>query len=246
MFYPDLDNKLAFIGYARPLIGAIPPTAEMQSRLYASVISGMTSLPESQTMKKVQLFLLALQPFVRNTYYFDAPPTVSSVRTIITSPSLSRLLLPQTVAKSLKRKAVEFPTFCQPHILINWIPYLDKLATLVGCKVSIYDVWNKYVGPTRESYDYYYYYYYSPLAFMPFATNRPLLLWKVLTGPFCTFQYRLFGPGSQFKAANRVVMSLPRMHQLTELAVMTCLSFYSFVGALCTGSESLFNATTFL
>ena len=52
VFMPD-DPTIAFVGFARPNIGALPPVAEMQSRWVAKVFAGELSLPSAEEMKKV-------------------------------------------------------------------------------------------------------------------------------------------------------------------------------------------------
>lgn len=53
MYIPQVGPSLAFIGYARPSIGSIPPIAELQTRLHALVLSGKRKLPELDAMRKV-------------------------------------------------------------------------------------------------------------------------------------------------------------------------------------------------
>lgn len=52
VFSPDLGASVGFIGFARPAIGAIPPLAEMQARLFAQVASGRLSLPNQADMNR--------------------------------------------------------------------------------------------------------------------------------------------------------------------------------------------------
>lgn len=52
-FHPGLGARLAFGGFARPNVGAIPPLAEMQARLYALVVSGAVSLPPAEQMEAI-------------------------------------------------------------------------------------------------------------------------------------------------------------------------------------------------
>lgn len=54
-FSPALGPSVAFIGFARPAIGAIPPIAEMQARWFALVCSGRRTLPPAPTMEQVAL-----------------------------------------------------------------------------------------------------------------------------------------------------------------------------------------------
>lgn len=49
VFHPRLPG-VAFIGFARPHIGAIPPVTELQARYFAGVASGRLSLPEREAM----------------------------------------------------------------------------------------------------------------------------------------------------------------------------------------------------
>lgn len=52
-FSPALGASAAFIGFARPAIGAIPPIAEMQARWFALVCSGRRTLPPTRDMEQV-------------------------------------------------------------------------------------------------------------------------------------------------------------------------------------------------
>lgn len=52
-FTPEHQETLAFIGFARPAIGAIPPIAEMQSRWLALLLSGRRQLPGRERMRAV-------------------------------------------------------------------------------------------------------------------------------------------------------------------------------------------------
>lgn len=51
MFVPGIGQSLAFCGYARPTIGAIPPTGEIQSRYVAMLAAGQKDLPCMKKMK---------------------------------------------------------------------------------------------------------------------------------------------------------------------------------------------------
>lgn len=50
-FHPDLRDRMAFGGYARPAFGAIPPIAEMQARWFALLCRGERALPPSDRMR---------------------------------------------------------------------------------------------------------------------------------------------------------------------------------------------------
>ena len=51
VFDPALGPSVAFVGYARPAHGAIPPLAELQARLFAQVVSGNVALPPEEEMR---------------------------------------------------------------------------------------------------------------------------------------------------------------------------------------------------
>lgn len=46
-------GEVAFFGFARPAFGSIPPTVEMQSRLFSLVVNGDVKLPSQEEMTKV-------------------------------------------------------------------------------------------------------------------------------------------------------------------------------------------------
>ena len=50
--------KIGFFGFARPAFGAIPPTTEMQARLWAMVLNEDVTLPSQEEMVKVISFSL--------------------------------------------------------------------------------------------------------------------------------------------------------------------------------------------
>lgn len=52
VFIPE-ESTLAFIGFARPNIGAMPPIAEMQARWFAGVLAGKLQLPSKEKMQKI-------------------------------------------------------------------------------------------------------------------------------------------------------------------------------------------------
>jgi len=49
----DFPTEIGFFGFARPAFGSIPPTAEMQARLWTMAISGDISLPDKAHMMEV-------------------------------------------------------------------------------------------------------------------------------------------------------------------------------------------------
>lgn len=52
-FDPEVGDSLAFVGFLRPPIGAIPPLAEMQARWFARICSGGVGLPEAAGMRAI-------------------------------------------------------------------------------------------------------------------------------------------------------------------------------------------------
>lgn len=50
VFHPGLDSSVAFIGFARPQLGAMPPIAELQARWFGAVLSGEVRLPSKEDM----------------------------------------------------------------------------------------------------------------------------------------------------------------------------------------------------
>ncbi|NEQ69348.1 MAG: NAD(P)-binding domain-containing protein [Symploca sp. SIO2D2] len=153
MFHPELGDSLAFCGFARPTIGAIPPIGELQARLFALLASGKLGLPEPRVMAC-------------------------------------------DIVQAKQENAENFPTQSQPNVLVRWIPYMDKLASLIGCR------------PTAQ-----------------YLLTRPGLLWKLCAGPMTGAQYRLQGPGAS-QTSWETVMKLPRMHQLSEILTYIGLHFW--------------------
>ena len=52
MIHPSLGDELVFCGFARPAIGSIPPTGELQARYVAQLLSGRRSLPNPAEMEQ--------------------------------------------------------------------------------------------------------------------------------------------------------------------------------------------------
>ena len=50
MFSPRWRERMAFIGFARPGFGAIPPISELQARYWALLVAGKRVLPPHDTM----------------------------------------------------------------------------------------------------------------------------------------------------------------------------------------------------
>ncbi|MEO0706586.1 MAG: NAD(P)-binding domain-containing protein [Cyanobacteria bacterium J06649_5] len=155
MFHPDIGDSIGFCGFVRPAIGAIPPTGELQARLFAQVAAGKRVLPERPHMLKA-------------------------------------------IEMAKQENAAMFPTQPQPSSVISWIPYMDKIAGLVGCKPQ-------------------------PLKLLA----QPQLLWSLCAGPMTGAYYRLHGPGHS-EAALKTIRSLPRMHRLSEIVTYLGLHFWTW------------------
>ena len=102
VFHPAYPT-LAFVGFARPAIGAIPPTAELQARWAAAIAAGQCSLPPYEEMiasadrdaeENAREFPCAPQPTVIVHWipYMDAMAADLGCRpspwTLLLSPSL--------------------------------------------------------------------------------------------------------------------------------------------------------------
>jgi hypothetical protein len=102
VFLPDVAN-LAFVGFARPEIGAMPPIAELQSRWVEAVFSGACKLPGAEEMKRViaadnekarsvKVFADRLTHSVRFISYMDEIARLAGCsiryRTLLTKPKL--------------------------------------------------------------------------------------------------------------------------------------------------------------
>ncbi len=153
MFQPEIGDSLAFCGLARPNIGAIPPTGELQARLFAQVAAGKRELPEQSIMEK-------------------------------------------DILRARKKNGESFPTQPQPNPVVNWIPYMDTLASCIGCRPNLLGL-----------------------------LARPRLLWNLCTGPVTGAHYRLQGPGAS-QTSWETVMKLPRMHQMREILTYIGLHFW--------------------
>ncbi|XP_013400134.1 dimethylaniline monooxygenase [N-oxide-forming] 5 [Lingula anatina] len=68
-------------------------------------------------------------------------------------------------------------------IQVDWVPYMDELATHVGCKPNLLKL---------------------------FLTD-PVLAWAVLTGPCAPYQYRLMGPNPWKGAREAVLTTMERV-----------------------------------
>jgi dimethylaniline monooxygenase (N-oxide forming) len=155
MFHPDIGDSLAFCGFARPAIGAIPPVGELQARLFAQLAAGHRVLPgKAEMLKGIE---------------FD-----------------------------LRRNAARFPKLDKENTVIAWIPYMDRLAGLIGCRP---DPWK--------------------------LLRSPVLMWKVAAGATTGAQYRLHGTGAA-EVARKTVLSMPRGHGLAEVLAMLGLHFWSW------------------
>lgn len=158
IFHQSYRERLAYIGYARPVIGSIPPLAELQARYVALVISGRRALPAKDAARRS----------------IDA-------------------------AEQVARREFELANGQLWLSLVNFLPYMDELARLVGCRPS------------------------PALCF-----TDPLLALRVIFGPSIAAHYRLSGPGARTALARASIMSLPsggaRVRDQLFYAALHCLS----------------------
>lgn len=113
-------------------------------------------------------------------------------------PSQEEML--EEIARAGVENARSFPSRERPNVLVNWIPFLDRVAARIGCRPS-------------------------PLRLL----RDPWLAWKVLSGPMTGAIYRLDGPGACPARARETIVSLPRGHDLDELLTLCLFHFYAFV-----------------
>jgi dimethylaniline monooxygenase (N-oxide forming) len=171
MVHPDVSERLFFCGFARPAVGAIPPTGELQARYVVQCISGRRSLPSSSDMER-------------------------------------------DILLQSERLAALYPAQEQPHVVVSWIDYMDRLAGAIGCRPD-----------PRQ------------------LLRRPWLGWKVATGPVTGALYRLHGPGAS-RVAESTVLSLPRMHQIRELVTHIGLYLWTWPVAKFTNDPNWKSANT--
>ncbi|KAI0557547.1 Flavin monooxygenase-like protein [Gracilaria domingensis] len=154
MFVPEIGKSLAFCGYVRPNIGAIPPTGELQARYFALVASGQRQLPSEELMN-------------------------------------------QAVKRQIRENRGIYSTEYE-KMVVNWIPYMDSVAEVVGCRPN------------------------------PWKLMRdPQLLRKVMTGPFSGAIYRLHGTGAT-PIGRESVLRLDGTQSRRELMVHVGMLFWSF------------------
>jgi dimethylaniline monooxygenase (N-oxide forming) len=149
------------------------------------------------------------------------PPTAEMQARWIASVTCGRCVLPSAAemrrraSKASEEKKRDFPAVAHPTVLVHWIPYMDEFAADVGCRPQ----------PWR-------------------LLTQPRLLWKLVTGPFVGLHYRLHGSSTHPDAA-KLLMHLPRGHDLDELILLTVLNFYSAAFSLL-GSSRMRSSSTFV
>ncbi len=173
-FVPEWGHSIAFLGCARPTIGAIPPTGELQARYFARLVVGVAELPSVEELNR-------------------------------------------EIEADRERDRHLFPLAEQPNVLVEWIPYLDRLAQKIGCRPAVSSL-----------------------------VSRPHLLWKVMSGPMTGAVYRLHGPGAAPEIAEATIRHLPRKHDLFELLTHGALHFYADVLSLFVRDARLRASTSFV
>ena len=118
--HPDLE-RVGFIGFARPDIGAQPPVVELQARYFAALASGRKKLPASDEMARIieedRAETTHLKPVVceRVTGIVPIVPYMYELADLVgCRPQLRKLLLKPRVLW-----AVLFGTFAGPHFRLH-------------------------------------------------------------------------------------------------------------------------------
>ena len=107
-FHPCFGPRMAFAGFARPNLGAIPPIAELQARLFAQVVSGSVKLPSAQEMERVAA---ADDARILAQFPLDAPRVTALIDYLTLMDDLASLA---GCAPPLCRLALtDFPAFVQ-------------------------------------------------------------------------------------------------------------------------------------
>lgn len=174
MFVPGFGASLAFMGFARPAIGSIPPSGELQARAFAQLVIGGVELPSERAMI-------------------------------------------EDIAETQLERLRAFPGLELPHVIVSWIPFMDRVAELAGVRPS-----------TRT------------------VLTNPRLAWQIMSGPMTGAMYRLEGPGARPELARRTILSLPRKHDLDELLTLCLLHFYADVASWFVRDGRLDTETSFV
>jgi dimethylaniline monooxygenase (N-oxide forming) len=150
MILPEIGPTLAFLGYAKPTIGNIPATSDMQARYLAMVLAGDLRLPEDM-----------------------------------------REVIAEDAAYYRRNLAVD------NEQLVHYMTYLDSLADQIGCRPRL-----------------------SKLL----MTMDLRLLWYCYMGSHNPFQYRLFGPGSDYAQSREVIVNLPVTTSVIHLPIFLLMA----------------------
>lgn len=154
VFLPG-EPTLAFIGFARGNIGAMPPLAEMQARWFSGIVAGWLTLPDKTTMEQ--------------TIKADAAHYTQN--------------RPQQVKRLTS--------------LVDYHGYLHEIAGFIGCRPKVWQL-----------------------------IKQPKLLYKVLFGPYVSYQFRIHGPGANRAAVHKAMSGLSMM---SFDRILTQASLYFFL-----------------
>ncbi|MDJ0728288.1 MAG: NAD(P)-binding domain-containing protein [Prochloraceae cyanobacterium] len=166
-----------------------------------------------QVRHPANLYLTMFDPDIGDSLAFCgfARPAIGSIPPIgelqarlFAQVAAGKLVLPETeimtkdIIKERKENAEIFPSQEQPNTIVRWIPYMDKIASFIGCRPD-------------------------PLRLL----SQPRLLWKLCAGPTTGANYRLHGPGSS-STSLETVLKLPRMHQTSEILTYIGIHFWTW------------------
>lgn len=130
------------------------------------------------------------------------PPVGELQARLFAQVAAGKLVLPAIeewksyIEEDQRENRERFPGLPAKNVVVSWIPYMDKLATLIGCRPH---PWKLIASPT--------------------------LLWRVVTGAVNGAHYRLHGVGSK-PVAKHTVCYLKGEHDLKEVLTMLGLHFW--------------------
>jgi dimethylaniline monooxygenase (N-oxide forming) len=87
-YHPALGASVAFIGWARPAEGGVPPCSEMQSRYFALLCSGKRTLPPPERLEQ----LIQMENSAEEAAFADAPSLKTVVPYVAYMDGMARLI----------------------------------------------------------------------------------------------------------------------------------------------------------
>lgn len=158
-----------------------------------------------------EMYLSMFDPEVGNSLAFfgfarpalgSIPPVGELQARLFARVAAGQLILPAkeemqyNIKIDQRENRERFPGLPKHNVVVSWIPYMDKLATLIGCRPNPWKL-----------------------------ISSPVLLWRVVTGAVNGAHYRLHGVGAK-PIAKQTVYFLKGEHDLTEVLTMLGLHFW--------------------